>query len=165
MKMRFAKRLANSAATAITLALLCAALATSPSASFPKAYQATPQGVPGVQDLDEQRGPFAIGDQNYTVVLHFKRLSAPSDPLFAQTLASLEIRDAAGSAVYERNFPFALAAGGFRQNLSATVERLSGNTGAGLVIHYTEQTGASQAVQPQAGEFWQLFGLVNGKLA
>jgi hypothetical protein len=164
MKTRFAKKLANSAGSAVVLSILCAAAAASPSPSFPRQSQATTP-VSGTQDLDEQRGPFAIGDQNYTVVLHLKRLSAPSDPLFSQTLGSLEIRDAAGNVVYEKSFPVALAAGRFQQNVSASVERLSGNTGAGLAIRYTEQEASSQAPPPRASEFWQLFGLVNGKLA
>ena len=165
MKKSFPKRLANATAASIALALLCTAAASNPSASFPKPYQAPPSGVSGTQDLDEQHGPFAIGEQNYTVVLHFKRLAAANDSLFAQTLAGLEVRDAAGGIIYEKNFPYALAAGRFQQNVSASVERLSGKTGAGLAIHYIEQPAASQAAQPQASEFWQLFGLVNGKLA
>jgi hypothetical protein len=165
MKMRFATKLADSAGRAVVLALLCAALAASPSPSFPRLGQATTP-ISGTQDLDEQRGPFSVGEQNYIVVLHFKRLGAVAEPLFAQTLTSVEIRDAVGSAVYEKGFPFAVGAGGgFQQNLSASVERLSGKTGAGLVIHYTEQSTASQAAPSQASEFWQLFGFVNGKLA
>ena len=164
MKMHFPKRLANPAAHTIGLALLCAVLAVKPSASVSIPYQTTAEPS-AVDNIDEQRGPFAIGDQNYTIVLHRKRLPAATDPLFAQTLAGLEIRDAAGGVVYEKSFPYAVAAGGFRQIVSASVERLSGNTGAGLVIHYTEQPAASQAAQPQASKFWQLFGIANGKLA
>ncbi len=121
--------------------------------------------VGGIQDLDEQQGPFAVGEQNYTVLLRFKRLVSASDPLLSQTLESLQIRDAAGSVAYEKSLPFAVAAGRFQQSVSASAERLSGKTGAGLVVHYTERTAAPSNLPSQASEFWQLFGLVNGKLA
>jgi hypothetical protein len=165
MKMGVPKNLANVRAI-MALGVWCAAMATSPSASVPTPYQAvTAADLSGIEDVAEQKGPFAMGEQNYTVLLHEKRLAAAADPLLAQTLVGLEIRDAAGNVAYEKNFPLAIAAARFQQSVSASVERLSGNTGAGLMIHYAEQAAANRSGQQQSNEFWQLFGLVNGKLA
>lgn len=166
MKIGVSNKLVKFLGAIMALGVSCAAVATSASASVPAPYQtAKPADRSGVEDIEEQRGPFAMGEQNYTAWLHVKRLAAATDPLLAQTLAGLEIRDAAGNVAYEKSFPYAIAAGLFQQDVSASVERVSGRTGAGLVIHYTEQAAASQAGQPQANEFWQLFGLINGKLA
>lgn len=131
---------------------------------------ATPQ-QPGtrvdgpVQDADEQAGPFAIAGQNYSVVLHVKRLAGVSDPALAQMLAGLDISDAAGNLSYQKLFPYAMDQGRFSRNLTASVQSATGKTGAGLVIHYREQMTASQTSAAQITESWQLFGLVNGKLA
>src|ERR1700739_815498 len=95
----------------------------------------------------------------------FKRLATAANDPFAQSLAGLEIRDAAGTVTYEKRFPFAVAASRFELPVAVSVERLSGSTGAGLIIHYTELAGASEGTHPQANESWQLFGIVNGKLA
>jgi len=149
-----------------SLAISFGALAAGPKSSVPKPYQTTnPASLSGVEETEQQRGPFAIGEQNYTVVLHIKRFVAATSQQFAQTLAGLEIRDAAGNLMFEKSFPLALAAGGFQQSVSASLERLSGKTGAGLVVHYIEQTPSIPPAQSQTNEFWQLFGLINGKLA
>ena len=163
--MRVPKNLAKFVRAIMALGVWCAAVATSPSASVPTPYQtAKAADLSGIEDVAEQKGPFAMGEQNYTVLLHEKRLAAATDPLLARTLVGLEIRDAAGNVAYEKSFPLAIAAAPFQRGVSASVERLSGNTGAGLVIHYTELA-ANQPGQQQSNEFWQLFGLVNGKLA
>src|SRR5690348_2090323 len=122
----------------VAVALACGAASKGRSVPVSARYQAVgPSDLPGVQNIDEQQGPFAIGEQNYNVLLHVKRLAAATDPLFAQTLAGLEIRDASGSVAYEKSFPYAAAAGRLQPSVSATVERVVGNTGAGLMIHYT----------------------------
>ena len=118
-----------------------------------------------VEDAEQRTGPFPIAGQNYTVVLHEKRLTSVDAPALARTLAGMEIKDAAGNASYQRSFPYAIERGRFQQNLSASAELVSGKTGAGLVIHYSEQTAASLTGTAQTSESWQLFGLVNGKLA
>jgi hypothetical protein len=118
-----------------------------------------------VQDAEQRTGPFAIAGQNYTVVLHEKRLPSAGDPIFSQTLAGVEISDTTGIVSYQKAFAYVMEQGRFHQNLSASVEQVSGKTGAGLMIHYREQTAASEAGTTQIDESWQLFGLVNGKLA
>src|ERR1700758_1508904 len=147
------------------LGISCAAVALNPSASMSMPHQAKPAALSGIENVEEQRGPFAIGEQNYTVLMHFKRLATAANDPFAQSLAGLEIRDAAGTVTYEKRFPFAVAASRFELPVAVSVERLSGSTGAGLIIHYTELAGASEVTHSQANESWQLFGIVNGKLA
>jgi hypothetical protein len=146
----------------MSLVISFAALAASPEASVPKPQQTTELAdLSGVEDFEQQAGPFAIGEQNYTVFLHVKRLAAATEPPLAQTLAGLEIRDTAGNIVFERRLPLAMVAGRFEQSVSASVERFSGKTGTGLAVHYTRRA----LGQLQIEEFWQLFGLVNGNFA
>jgi len=153
-------------ATVMTVVVSCAAVAIGSSETLLTRYQTpTPADSSAVDDVQEQKGPFAIGEQNYTVLMHFKHLSKTTNPLFAQTLADIEIRDAAGTPAYEKKFPYAYADGRFKQSVSASVERLAGKTGAGLMVRYVQQTAAPQPGQTQTSEFWELFGVVNGKLA
>jgi hypothetical protein len=118
-----------------------------------------------VADTEERAGPFSIAGENYTVVLRKRRLETPGDPALAQTLSGMEIRDAAGNVSYQKPFPPVIERGRFQRALSATPELASGKTGAGLVIHYREETANSPASAPQIREYWQLFGLVGGKFA
>jgi len=117
-----------------------------------------------VHDAEQRAGPFAIGGQSYTVVLHWKSLAGASDHTSAQTLSCVQILDAAGSVSYQKDFPFRIEQGRFLSNPSASVEQVSGNTGTGLVIHYRDEQPASLSSAPQIQESWQLFGLVNDKL-
>jgi hypothetical protein len=118
-----------------------------------------------VEDIEQRTGPFAIAGQNYTVLLHEKRLVNVSGPALVQTLAGVEISDAAGNVSYPKIFPYAIEQDRFQRSLSAFAQLASGKTGAGLVIHYREQMAVSQTSALQTSESWQLFGLVNGKLA
>jgi hypothetical protein len=118
-----------------------------------------------VEDIEQRTGPFAIAGQNYTVVLHGKRLVNVSDPTLVQTVAGVEISDATGNVSYRKIFPYAIEQDRFQRSLSASAQLASGKTGAGLVIHYREQMAVSQTSALQTSESWQLFGLVNGKLA
>ena len=119
---------------------------------------------PGVEDLEQRLGPFSLAGQNTVVILHQKRIAGASDATLAETLAGVEIRDAAGNIAYQKTFLFRVEDGRFRPSVSASAELSSGKTGAGLLVHYTEDT-ASQLGVPQTNEFWQLFSLVNGKIA
>lgn len=117
------------------------------------------------EDVEQRSGPYAIAGQNYTVVLHEKRLPGVSDTALGQTLAGIEIRDAVGNVAYQRAFSYAVEKDYFERSLSAAPRLASGKTGAGLVIRYSERTARTKTGELQTHEFWQLFGLVNGKLA
>jgi len=118
-----------------------------------------------IEDAEQHAGPFAIAGQNYTVVLHEKRLAKTGASALARTLASVEISDAAGNAIYKKTFPYTIEQDHFQRNISASAQLISGKTGAGIVIRYLAQTAAPRASAIQAQEFWQLFGMANGKLA
>src|ERR1700752_2894646 len=147
-----------------TAGFLCLA-AQSVSSRPPAPQQPGASADSRVEDAEQRIGPFAIAGQNYTVLLHEKRLANPSDPTFARTLAGVEIRDAAGNVSYQQAFPYAIKQGHFQRTLSASAQFASGKTGMGLVIYYREQPAASQASALQTQEFWQLFGFANGRLA
>lgn len=149
--------------TLLAMAVLSAAVAQ--GAQSPATQQAATQQsrmsaeAPRLEDAEQRLGPFSIAGQDYTVVLRTKRLPRASDRSFAETLAALEIRDAAGNVPYQKSFPYEVGEGGFRRTVSASARLLSGNSGAGLLIRYGEKPAGLQI-----GESWQVFGGVNGKL-
>ena len=116
-------------------------------------------------DAERRAGPFAIGEQNYTVIFHEKRFTNVSDRTRTETLAGVEIDDAAGRVSYMNSFSYVIDQGRFQRILSAFAETISGKTGTGLLIHYREHMAASSTSVPQITESWQFFGFVNGKLA
>jgi hypothetical protein len=116
-------------------------------------------------DAERRAGPFAIGEQNYTVIFHEKRFTNVSDRTRTETLAGVEIDDAAGRVSYMNSFSYVIDQGHFQRILSAFAETISGKTGTGLLIHYREHMAASSTSAPQITESWQFFGFVNGKLA
>jgi hypothetical protein len=129
------------------------------------AQQASPSVEVRIEDADQSAGPFVLGGQNYTVVFHEKRLTNVSEKRRTQTLAGVEIDDAAGNMSYMNSFSYESDQGHFQRILSAFAETISGKTGTGLLIHYREQMAAPSTSAPQITESWQFFGFVNGKLA
>jgi hypothetical protein len=85
---------------AVFLCLGVQSLSGRPAASQQPSTSANGQ----VENADQRAGPFAIAGNNYTVVLHGKRLASVSDPALAQTLAGMEISDAPGNAIYQNTF-------------------------------------------------------------
>jgi len=140
---------------------VCLSLPVKPAAP----RQSSPSAVDRVEDAERRDGPFVIAGQKYTVVLREKRLANAKDPTLAQTLAGLQINDDAGDVSYQKTFSYVVDQDHFQQNVSASAQLASGKTGAGLVIYYREQTAGSRTSAPQITEFWQLFGLRNGKLS
>ena len=118
-----------------------------------------------MEDYEQRAGPFAVGGQNYTVILRGKKIVNAGGPGPAQTLADVKITDAGGNAIYEKAFSNATERDRFSRSLSASAQLMSGKTGAGLVIRYFEQSQSSRTSAPHSQESWQLFGMVNGKLA
>ena len=115
-------------------------------------------------DMEERAGPFSIAPQNYTVVLREKRIPRAGETPFNHTLARLEIQDANGNIAFQKEFPTAIGQGRVERSLSASAELVAGKTGAGLVIHYRDDSVPAQPGPRQTKETWQFFGLVNGKL-
>jgi hypothetical protein len=168
--------------TLLVLAIATAAPAAgaspqaSPSPSPPpqqsSASTATAQAEPRLINTVARQGPFSIGSQQYTVLLHNKVLlenpsrTAGSEDSTA-TLGSLEILDAQGNSVYQETFAYTLGLRDFTQTLSASSALLPGAGGVALVIRFLERSAPpSQDAEPQfAKESWQVFGIVNGHLA
>jgi hypothetical protein len=116
-------------------------------------------GEPELQDVEERKGPFAFGGQMFTVVTHSKRVSGKQGEL-AQALASLDIADAAGTVLHHEEFRYAVENGEFTETCSVSVNPITGSNGAGLLL----DTGCLPSA-PMSGGPWQIFGVVNGKLA
>lgn len=123
--------------------------------------QAAPNSAsaPQVEDIEERKGPFTFGGQTFTVVMHSKRVPGKKGD-FAQALATLDIIDAAGVVAHHEDFPHQAENGDFPESCSATVNSVTGSNGAGLLL----DTGCLPSA-PMSGGPWQIFGIVNGKLA
>lgn len=130
--------------------------------ALPAGAQDTPQAAQ-LEDFDRELGPFAIRDQRFTVVLHMKRVATRGpvvDEVFQETLARMEIKDAAGAVHYEQEFPVSeLERDSFVETSAATVKLLRGREGSGLLMTY----GVAPST-PRGGVSWQVFGLFDNKL-
>jgi hypothetical protein len=114
---------------------------------------------PELQDVEERKGPFSFGGQTFTVVAHNKRVPGKQGDL-AQALASLDIADAAGAVLHHEEFPHAVENGEFTDTCSVSVTPITGSNGAGLLLDTP-----CLPSDPISGGPWQIFGIVNGKLA
>jgi hypothetical protein len=114
---------------------------------------------PELQDVEERKGPFTFGGQTFTVLSHNKRVSGKQGE-FAQALASLDIEDATGAVLHHEEFPHTVENGEFTETCSVSVNPITGSNGAGLLV----DTGCLPSA-PMSGGPWQIFGIVNGKLA
>ena len=159
-------------ACALVAAPVCASSHT-PRTNTQEQPEAQPESQP--RDFVQNQGPFSIGDQPYTVVLHEKVLGKngtppPSENAFLATLAELDIVDANGEAVVQETSPFAFDDGRFLQTLSASASLFSAQGGMALVIQFIQQSQfTDQSANTGAGgspvrESWQMFGLSNGRL-
>lgn len=129
---------------------------------------ASASATPQLQDNVTQEGPFAVADQRYTVLLHYKTLSETALPSAnsTSTLSRLQILDAHGNSVHDESFPYTVTQRRFTETLSASASLVNGTGGAALVIRFLDQRVASPGATPDfAKESWQLFGMVNGHLA
>lgn len=148
--------------TAMTFPLfwpVCGLRAQEPST--PKANVPQPRaydGNPPMEDTEQHLGPFSIRGQNFSVVLHEKRLPGASDPRFAQTLSSTEIRDATGALAYQKTFQFGIEEGKLERSLKASASLLSGKYFTGLLISYRLKLSTGQDA-----EAWQVFGYQDGR--
>jgi hypothetical protein len=112
-----------------------------------------------LEHFDHQLGPFEIGDQRFTVMLHNRPADGGTDSDTQQTLARVEIRDASGSMHFKRTLPVQLSGAEFEYTVDASAEILQGTQGSGLLLTY----GIFPSL-PLGGQSWQVLGLSNGKL-
>ena len=116
--------------------------------------------APLVTDVRKEEGPFDLGKQRFTVVSHLKRLSGQGvavDPDFGETLARIEIKDAAGKVHYEKRFPYEVSGDRFVATTDASARLLRGRQGRWLLVTY-----GTLPSTPLGGESWQVFGLFAG---
>ena len=116
--------------------------------------------APVVEDVRTEQGPFDLGRQRFTVVLHMKRIAgqgpaAASD--FRETLARMEIKDPAGRVHYDKSFPYEVSSVEFAGTTDASARLLRGRQGRWLLITY-----GTLPSTPLGGESWQVFGLFAG---
>jgi hypothetical protein len=116
--------------------------------------------APLLEDVRKEDGPFELGKQRFTVVLHMKRLAGQGvvvDQDFGQTLARMEIKDAAGKVHYEKRFPYEVSGDRFAMTTDASARLLRGSQGRWLLVTY-----GTLPSTPLGGESWQVFGLFAG---
>jgi hypothetical protein len=152
-----------------SLLRICVVVASLPTGvqAFPsrpfRPHQASASADNPLREAEQRFGPFAIGEQPYTLILHEKTLGNVTDPALVRTLSKVEIVDAAANTSYERNFSSAIENGRFQRTISASAQLMSGATGSGIVILYRETTAPSQTSPSHTTDSWQLFGVINGK--
>jgi hypothetical protein len=139
--------------------LVCGMKAQEPSAPRANVPQARAyDGNRSMEDTEQHLGPFSIRGQNFSVVLHEKRLPGASDPRFAQTLSTLEIRDEKEAVLYEKTFTFGIEKGKLERSLKASASLLSGKYLTGLLISYRLKLSTGEDA-----EAWQIFGYQDGR--
>ena len=137
----------------------CTLHAQAPAGQQAKVSSARPYtGDPPLEDLEQHLGPFSINGQNFSVVLHEKRLPGANDPRFAQTLQTIEIRDEKNVVLYEKTFTFGIEKGKLERSLKASASLLSGKYFTGLLISYRLKLSTGEDA-----EAWQVFGYQDGR--
>ena len=157
--MQIARFLQNVVVTIALFSLSCALHAQElPGQQLRSSSARAYNGDPPLEDLEQRLGPFSIKEQNFNVVLHEKRLPGATDPHFAQTLSSVQIRDANGTVLYQKDFTFGIEPGKLERSLKASVSLLSGKYFTGLLITYRLKLGTGEDAQA-----WQVFGYQDGR--
>lgn len=130
------------------------------AAQSPLVDQPSKASVPdsSFEEVEERKGPFTIGGQTFTVVLHSIRLPGQNGD-FAKALESLDIVNAGGVVQHHQEFPHTIEDGSFSESCSATVNTILGSNGAGFLV----DTGCLPSA-PLSGGPWQMLGANNGKL-
>lgn len=137
---------------------LSAAVLCVPALHAQQAAAPAPE-VPRVTESEQQLGSFTLGGQGFRVVTRSQTIAPASNAQFATTLSALEIFDGNANAVYQETFAAPVADGRFLQTLTVSGSLLEGAGGRALVLRFIEDTDLA------ASESWQMFGLVDGRLA
>jgi hypothetical protein len=124
---------------------------------------ATATVTAAAEDNGQQLGPFVIGGASYRVVLQEKPRLPGSTQETGNTVVKMEIQDSAGAVAYQRTFPVQTELEGFSDAWFVTAKVVTGRTGTGLMINYALDSEPS-APTPENDSWWQLFGVIDGKL-
>jgi hypothetical protein len=133
---------------------------TAPAAASAGATPAT-TAAPG--DTEQRLGPFSIGGVDYTVVLRKRKPQAAATQELGDTVVAMEIRDSAANVLYQRRFPYQSAPAEFSDTWLVSAGILAGTKGTGLLVSYDLDSEPS-APEPETSGWYQVFGIVNGKL-
>jgi hypothetical protein len=114
---------------------------------------------PALEDVEQRLGPFRLGRQDLTVVLHLKRLPPGAGHQEDTALSDLEIHDGSGNVLHRETFSYSLDAGELADSCAASAQRLAGGAGDGLLLSISCLPSA-----PGSGDVWELFGLHDGRL-
>jgi len=146
----------------LSLVLLSALALCGPRVAAQATKPAAPAPVDASKMIDTEQflGTFVITSHKYTVIAHEKGLTKSSDPKLGATLGEIEIRGTSGAPIYRKIFPADVLDGHFAKSVTAAASVFAGAGGGALVIRYLEEPSA-----PGEDESWQVFALVNNKLA
>src|SRR5260370_5175360 len=126
----------------------------------PIAVQIKPiaQAVPKVVASDHSQGPLHVGGQSFTFVKHVQGIEgkASGDD---STVEWWEFHDAAGNAIYRRQYPVTFDHGTFAETENIDARELKTTLGQGILVE-----GGELPSTPNGGWWIQVFGLINGKL-
>ena len=128
---------------------------TSPA---PPVAAPAPPIAPKVVITDQMEGPFRVGGQSFIFVKQVQSLHGETSG-DDSTVEWWELRDAAGNAVYRRQYPVGFENGAFADTENVDARPLKANFGQGILVE-----GGELPSPPQGGWWIQVFGLINGKL-
>jgi hypothetical protein len=131
-----------------------------PDDSAPRAASLTEAAQ---NESQERLGPFSLAGKDYSVLLRKKKRQPGSTQESGETVVVMEIQDATGAIEYQRTFPSQAEIQGFSDAWFASAAILTGRSGSGLLVNYSADSEPS-APEPEPTEWWQVFGVVNGKL-
>jgi hypothetical protein len=130
----------------------------SPSVQANSGQAKTSGDMPKLEDVEQRLGPFSFKGENFTVALHEKRFPGAHDPLFPQTLDTIEVRDGTGAVQFQKTFKYGVEAAGFERSVTASARLLSGKYFTGLLISYRLRLASGETA-----EAWQVFGYQDGR--
>src|SRR5690242_13919302 len=97
-------------------------------------------------------------DRTFAIVRRYKRIHGRTDA-DAQTLARIEIVDAAGGPPFRQDFPYSIDQRDFAETCDGDVETLDGSNGKGFVL----DVGCLPSA-PMSGGPWQVLGFIDGRI-
>lgn len=114
-----------------------------------------------LEDFERRIGPLKIRRQNFTVVLHLKRVRVPGARPHGseETVTRMEIRDDEDNIHFAKSFPFEVVEAHFAETTAISAQILEGTQDSGLLITYGEDPST-----PLGGGSYQVFGMFYGKL-
>ncbi len=120
-------------------------------------------GATQKDDSRERLGPFSVAGKDYSVLLQKKKRQPGSTQESGETVVAMEIQDASGVVEYQRTFPYQAQIQEFSDAWFVSAGILAGTNSSGLLVNYSLDSEPS-APEPEPTEWWQVFGVVNGRL-